>query len=67
MNPVATGRYKNKAEAVATQKATVLNPSGFRPMLEWARMLHQSVSESANLDSKFFTGDRRYVAFYSWI
>ena len=60
MNPTATGRYKNEAEAGATQKASVLNPSGFRPLLEWARMLHHPDSESANLDSKPFAGDRRY-------
>lgn len=60
MNPAATGRYRNNAEAGATQKATFLNPSGFRPMLEWAQTLHQSVSERANLDSKLFAADRRY-------
>lgn len=40
MNPTATGRYRNNAEAGAEQKATILNPSGFRPLLEWAQMLH---------------------------
>ena len=40
MDPTATGRYKNNAEAGVTQKATVLNPSAFRPMLKWAQMLH---------------------------
>ena len=34
MNPAATGRYRNNAEAGATQKATLLNPSGFHPMPE---------------------------------
>lgn len=60
MNPAATGRYRNHAEAGATQKATFLNPSGFRPMPEWAQMMHQSVSEKENLDSKLFAADRRY-------
>lgn len=60
MNPAATGRYRNNAEAGATQKATILNPSGFRPMLEWARTLHQSVSERGDLKSKLFAADRRY-------
>lgn len=60
MNPAATGRYKNNAEAGATQSASILNPSGFRPMLEWAQMLHQSVSERGNLESKLFAADHRY-------
>ena len=60
MNPAATGRYRNHVEAGATQRATFLNPSGFHPMLEWARTLHQSVSERENLDSKLFAADRRY-------
>ena len=33
MNPTATGRYRNNAEAGVTQKAITLNPSGFRPMI----------------------------------
>lgn len=60
MNPAATGRYRNNAEAGATQKAIILNPSGFHPLLEWAQMLHQSVSETAHLDSTLFAADRRY-------
>lgn len=60
MNPAATGRYKNNAEAGATQNATALNPSGFHPMPEWAQMLHQSVSERSNLELKLFAADRRY-------
>lgn len=60
MNPAASGRYKNHAEAGATQKATILNPSGFRPMLEWAQIQHQSVLEKENLESKLFAADRRY-------
>ena len=62
MNPAAIGRYKNNAEAGATYNATILNPSAFRPMLEWAQRLHQSVSERDNLDSKLFAADRRYKA-----
>ncbi len=60
MNPAATGRYRNNAEAGATQKATLLNPSGFHPMPEWAQMLHRAVSEREKLDSKLFASDRRY-------
>ena len=60
MNPAATGRYRNNAEAGATQKAATLNPSGFHPMPEWAQMLHQSVSERTTLDSQLFASDRRY-------
>ena len=60
MNPAATGRYKNHAEAGSTQTATILNPSAFRTMLESAQMLHQSDSERENLDSKLFAADRRY-------
>lgn len=66
MNPAANGRYRNNAEAGATQNATVLNPSGFRPMLEWAQVLHQSVSERENLDSKLFAADRRYKAWANY-
>ena len=66
MNPAPTGRYKNNAEAGATQKATILNPSGFRPMIEWAQMLHQSVAERENLDSKLFAADRRYKAWVNY-
>ena len=60
MNPAATGRYRNNAEAGATQNATLLNPSGFRPMPEGELMLHRSVSERANLDLKLCAADRRY-------
>ena len=66
MNPAPTGRYKNNAEAGSTQKATILNPSGFRPMLEWAQKMHQSVSERDNLDSKLFASDRRYKAWANY-
>lgn len=66
MNPAATGRYRNNAEAGATQKATMLNPSGFRPMLEWALTMHQSVSERGNLESKLFAADRRYKAWANY-
>ena len=62
MNPAATGRYKNNAEAGATYNATILNPSAFRPMLEWAQTMHQSESERENLESKLFASDRRYKA-----
>lgn len=62
MNPAATGRYKNNAEAGATQKATTLNPSGFRPMAEWAKQLHQSDLEREDLESKLFTSDHSYKA-----
>ena len=66
MNPAATGRYKNNAEAGATQKAVLLNPSGFHPMLEGAKVLHQSVSEKENLESKLFASDRRYKAWANY-
>lgn len=66
MNPATSGRYRNNAEAGATQKATILNPSGFRPMLDWAQMLHQSDSERENLDSKLFAADRRYKAWANY-
>ena len=66
MNPATSGRYKNNAEAGATQKATQLNPSGFHPMLEWAQVLHRSVSERENLDSKLFAADRRYKAWANY-
>ena len=66
MNPATSGRYKNNAEAGATQKATLLNPSGFHPMPEWARVLHKSVSERENLDSKLFAADRRYKAWANY-
>ncbi len=66
MNPATTGRYKNNAEAGSTQKAVTLNPSGFHPMLEWAQMLHQSVSERENLDSKLFAADHRYKAWANY-
>lgn len=60
MNPAATGRYRNNAEAGTTQRATTLNPSGFRPMEDWAQTLHQSASERENLESKLFAADRRF-------
>ena len=66
MNPAATGRYRNTAEAGSTQKAAILNPSGFRPMLDWAQRLHQLVSERENLDSKLFASDRRYKAWANY-
>ena len=62
MNPATSGRYKNNAEAGATQKATLLNPSGFHLMPEWAQKLHKSVSERESLNSKLFAADRRYKA-----
>ena len=66
MNPAATGRYRNNAEAGATQKATLINPSAFRSMVEWARKLHQSVSEKEALDSRIFAADRRYKAWANY-
>ena len=66
MNPATSGKYRNNAEAGATQKATLLNPSGFHPMPEWAQMLHKSVSEKENLDSKLFAADRRYKAWANY-
>lgn len=66
MNPATTGRYRNNAEAGTTQNSTVLNPSGFRPMLERAKKLHQSVPEKENLDSKLFAADHRYKAWANY-
>ena len=66
MNPATSGRYRNNAEAGSTQEATVLNPSGFRPMLDWAQKLHQSVSERQDLDSKLLASDRRYKAWANY-
>ena len=66
MNPATSGRYKNNAEAGATQKSTQLNPSGFHAMLGWAQVLHKSVSERENLDSKLFAADRRYKAWANY-
>ena len=60
MNPATTGRYRNNAEAGATQKATTLSPSGFRPMCSSALELHQSVAERSNLESKLYAADQRY-------
>ena len=34
MNPAVSGRFEKNAEAGATQPATSLNPSAFRPILE---------------------------------
>ena len=62
MNPAPTGRYKNNAEAGATQTATVLNPSAFRPMPEEAQSLHCNESERETLESKLFAADRRFKA-----
>ena len=62
MNPAASGRYRHNAEKGATQNGTALNPSGFRPMADWAKRLHQSESERGNLESKLFASDRRYKA-----
>ena len=66
MNPAATGRYKHNAEGGTTQKATDLNPSSFRSMPEWARIMHQSESERENLESKLFAADRRYKAWANY-
>ena len=66
MNPATSGRYRNNAEAGATQKAVFLNPSGYRPMREWAQMMHRSVSERGNLESKLFAADRRYKAWANY-
>ena len=66
MNPEPTGMYRNSAEAVATQRATALNPSGFRPMLEWAQTLHKSASERATLESKLFAVDHRFKAWANY-
>ena len=66
MNPATAGRYRNNAEAASTQKATVLNPSGFRPMPEWAQKMHRTESERENLDSKLFAADRRFKAWANY-
>ena len=66
MNPAAAGRYGNNAEAGTTQNTTILNPSGFRPTLEWAQRLHQSASKREYLDSKLFAADRRYRAWANY-
>ena len=66
MNPATTGRYRNHVETGTTQKATVLNPSGFHPMLDWALKMHQSISERENLESKLLAADRRYKAWANY-
>ena len=66
MNPSASGRYKHLAEAGVTQNATILNPSGFRPMVAWAQNLHQSDSERANLESKLLAADARFKAWANY-
>lgn len=59
MDPAATGRYRHAAEVGVTQSATVLSPSGFRPMAERARIAHQPITESDALKSKLYGADRR--------
>ncbi|KAL6714953.1 hypothetical protein ACLMJK_007213 [Lecanora helva] len=66
MNPAASGRYKNNAEAGATQKATFLIPSGFRAMPDWALNLHQYESKRGDLESKLFAADNRYKAWANY-
>ena len=66
MNPAATGRYRNNVEMGATRKATALSPSNFHSMPEWARRLHHSVSEKAELESKLYAADRRYKAWANY-
>ena len=66
MNPAITGRYRNAAEVGATQNATKLNPSGFRPMLPEAQSLHQSASGRATLDEKLFAADHRFKAWANY-
>lgn len=56
----------NNAEAGATQKATILYPSGFHSMPEWAEELHHSVLKKGNLDSKLSAPDRRYNAWANY-
>lgn len=56
----------NNAEAGETQKATILNPSGFRSIPKWAQELHHSVLERENLDSNLFAPDRCYNAWANY-
>ena len=58
MNPAGVGRYKHSMERSFTQRATIFNPSCFRPMLWWAQLQHQSISGRPGLEQKLFAGDR---------
>lgn len=62
MDPTGRGRYRNAVEEGATQKSTMLSPSSFRPLPQWAQSLHQSVSERATLLEKLYAADNRYKA-----
>ena len=58
-NPASNGRYRNTAEKNATQTASLLNPSAFHLMPEWAQFLHQSASKKEGLESRLFAPDHR--------
>ena len=66
MNPAATGRYRNRAEAGATQTATAFVPSVFRSMSSSAQALHQSASGVDTLNEKFTATDRQYKAWANY-
>ena len=60
VNPATSGRYRNAAEKMFTQNGVALNPSCFRPLLPWARALHQSPSDRELLGSKLSASDRHF-------
>ncbi|KAL9095232.1 MAG: hypothetical protein Q9165_002488 [Trypethelium subeluteriae] len=60
VDPTPPDGYRNMVERGATQNATALNPSSFRPMQPWALELHQTPSKRDALGSKLFAADQRY-------
>ena len=65
-NSEATGRYRNDAEVRATQKATLLNPSGIRTLSSDAQVMHQSLEQREILNQKLFASDIRYKAWANY-
>ena len=66
MDPAGGGRYRHAAEGGATQKSTMLSPSSFHSLPQWAQSLHQSISERANLLEKLYAADNRFKAWANY-
>lgn len=66
MDPAGERRYRHAAEAGATQKSTMLNPSSFHTLPQWAQSLHQSDSERSNLLERLYAADNRFKAWANY-
>lgn len=59
LHAAPSGRYRNAAEPMLSQNATLMNPSAFRTMLPEFQSLHREASGRSIIEKRILAADER--------